>query len=252
MIAKGIPVQELAKQAIRLQRIGRRVSDRFHLMLDLPGGKPRFALVHPTQIDRGERIRLLLTGSESLTYDHKSFFTENLDLHAASLKKGQRMTVADGELVLTVIDKDQSSILCYSSTDYTLEHPRSINLVDSAVSYGAVSEQDITYLKGFADVPFDSICISMVNSPHEIATIRSERDLIGLTQPLVAKIETSEAVDNLPGIAEAVDGLMVARGDLSCELPMADLPKLQHLVLNQAARIGRTVYVATGLLSNLK
>ena len=39
--------------------------------------------------------------------------------------------------------------------------------------------------------------------------------------PVIAKLEKPEAVDNLEAIVLAFDGVMVARGDLGVELPLA-------------------------------
>ena len=41
---------------------------------------------------------------------------------------------------------------------------------------------------------------------------------------MLAKIESADSVSNLEEILDAVDGAMVARGDLGAELPVEEVP----------------------------
>ena len=56
---------------------------------------------------------------------------------------------------------------------------------------------------------------------------------------LIAKIEKPQAVDRLDPILEAVDGLMVARGDLGVEMPPEQVPMIQKKIIAAARRAGR-------------
>lgn len=48
--------------------------------------------------------------------------------------------------------------------------------------------------------------------------------LTGASIGVLAKIESAASVDNLESILDAVDGAMVARGDLGAELPVEEVP----------------------------
>jgi pyruvate kinase len=69
--------------------------------------------------------------------------------------------------------------------------------------------------------------------------------------PIVAKIETRPAVDDIASILEAVDAVMVARGDLGVELPLEEIPVLQKDLLRAAGRAGAPVIVATQMLESM-
>ena len=53
--------------------------------------------------------------------------------------------------------------------------------------------------------------------------------------PVIAKIETPDAVENLESIVAASDGVMVARGDLGVEFPPERVPVIQRQILGDGA-----------------
>lgn len=48
---------------------------------------------------------------------------------------------------------------------------------------------------------------------------------------VIAKIEAAESIDNVEDILDAVDGAMVARGDLGAELPFEQVPFWQSSII---------------------
>jgi pyruvate kinase len=68
---------------------------------------------------------------------------------------------------------------------------------------------------------------------------------------LIAKLEKPEAVDDLEGILDAVDGVMVARGDLGVELPPERVPALQKGIIRAANLRSRLVITATQMLESM-
>ena len=69
--------------------------------------------------------------------------------------------------------------------------------------------------------------------------------------PLIAKIEKPEAVDALPEIVDAFDGIMVARGDLGVELPLEQVPMVQKRAIVLAREKAQPVIVATQMLESM-
>ena len=73
----------------------------------------------------------------------------------------------------------------------------------------------------------------------------------GAGVPLIAKIEKPEAVEFLPDIVDAFDGIMVARGDLGVELPLEQVPTVQTRAIKLARERARPVIVATQMLESM-
>ncbi|MCH7491060.1 MAG: hypothetical protein IID05_10235 [Gemmatimonadetes bacterium] len=68
---------------------------------------------------------------------------------------------------------------------------------------------------------------------------------------IVAKIERATALDDLHGIINVTDSLMVARGDLGVELPFEEVPLAQKRVIRLANQFGRPVITATQMLESM-
>src|SRR5918995_6172362 len=77
-------------------------------------------------------------------------------------------------------------------------------------------------------------------------------DDAGRKAPLIAKIERPAAVQNLAGILELAQGVMVARGDLGLEMPLEQVPRVQKEVIRRARAAGRPVIVATQVLESMR
>jgi hypothetical protein len=68
---------------------------------------------------------------------------------------------------------------------------------------------------------------------------------------VLAKIESADSVHNLEEILDAVDGAMVARGDLGAELPVEDVPFWQNKIVQGCRKRGKPVIVATNMLESM-
>jgi pyruvate kinase len=95
------------------------------------------------------------------------------------------------------------------------------------------------------------IALSFVRGPTDAAPVRRIMDEIGARLPLIAKIEKPQAVDALPEVLEAFDGLMVARGDLGVELPLEQVPMVQKRAITLARDRAKPVIVATQMLESM-
>ena len=68
---------------------------------------------------------------------------------------------------------------------------------------------------------------------------------------VIAKIEKSEALENLSAIVIASDGVMVARGDLGVETDVAEMPVAQKRIIACCQKFLKPVIVATQMLDSM-
>jgi pyruvate kinase len=82
-----------------------------------------------------------------------------------------------------------------------------------------VPEVDPEHLRFGEKIGVDLVALSFVRRADDITAVRAHTRL-----PLIAKIETPQAVQRIEEIVRAADCAMVARGDLGIELPIEDVP----------------------------
>ena len=131
----------------------------------------------------------------------------------------------------------------------TVRSGQGVNVPAERLSLPAITERDREGLARALDLGVDLVAQSFVRGPQDIKELRA---LMGdRAVPIVAKIETKPAVEDIDKILRVTDVVMVARGDLGVELPMEEIPLLQKDLL-RAARVASTpAIVATQMLESM-
>jgi pyruvate kinase len=111
------------------------------------------------------------------------------------------------------------------------------------------TDEDRARLEALRDEDFDILAVSFVRSGFDMESVRSVLSRSDVM--LMAKIETSEGIENLNEIIEHSDSLMVARGDLGVRLPIEEVPHLQKEIVRLGIRYARPVVVATQMLESM-
>ncbi|MEO8875795.1 MAG: pyruvate kinase, partial [Polyangiaceae bacterium] len=93
--------------------------------------------------------------------------------------------------------------------------------------------------------------LSFVRRAEDLRLVREICNAWGQPTPIIAKIETPDAIENLESIVAASDGVMVARGDLGVEFPPENVPVIQRQIIGVARRVRRPVIVATEMLQSM-
>ena len=127
----------------------------------------------------------------------------------------------EGLLELKVLKISGRDILCEVVVGGVLTSHKGINLPDSSVNLPPLTEKDKDDLEFVVKEDVDWVALSFVSRASEIYDLRYliralEKKLkLSKAAPIkiIAKIEKHEAVKNLDEILEAVDGIMIARGD---------------------------------------
>ena len=95
--------------------------------------------------------------------------------------------------------------------------------------------------------------ISFVNSANDVYQVRELCKEFGKpNMPIISKVETQYAMDNLDEIVEASDYIMVARGDLGIETGVENLPLYQQMMIDKCHANGKGVIMATQMMYSMK
>jgi pyruvate kinase len=170
--------------------------------------------------------------------------------------KGVPILLDDGAIELVVENISDGVINCRVIHGGLLGNSKSVNLPDTQLAMSAVSPENrddiIKELSFAAENDVDYIAASFVQSADDIYKMREilvEKDVL---IPIIAKIENKAGVANMVEIVEAADGVMVARGDLGVELPLADVPTTQKKIIRTTVSNGKPVITATQMLASME
>ncbi|KAJ1447900.1 pyruvate kinase [Pelagophyceae sp. CCMP2097] len=176
---------------------------------------------------------------------------------AETVTPGATILVADGSLVLTVLEARAGCVACRVENTVSISERKNVNLPNLKVDLPILSPRDIDDLLKFA-VPqgVDFVAASFVQSAADIATIRkAPRGVLdsggGHRVRIIAKIENQEGLDNFASILAAADGIMVARGDLGMEIPPETVFREQKRMILECRAASKPCIVATQMLESM-
>jgi pyruvate kinase len=219
------------------------------VLADLQGPKIRLG-VFP-----GGPVRLAVGDEFAITTDDipgtaREAATTYLGL-ADDVKVGDRVLIDDGNVQLDVTGVSGTRVVTRVVVGGKISDHKGINLPGVSVSAPALTAKDEVDLRWALSVGADMVAMSFVRSPDDAALARKIMSEMGRQVPLIAKVEKPEAVEVLPDIVDAFDGIMVARGDLGVELPLEQVPAVQKRAIALAAERARPVIVATQMLESM-
>jgi pyruvate kinase len=242
------------EQIKRLREASAQTGTPIAIMVDTRGIEIRTGLV-----DEGS-VELQSDAPFTLTTNGKAGNAQGVSVTYRKLpeevRTGTLILLDDGAIELVVTDVSEGVINCRIIHGGRLGNSKSVNLPDTRLSLSAVSpenRQDVVRELGFAaENDVDYIAASFIQTADDIIKMREiliEKDV---NIPIIAKIENRAGVNNLQEIVAAADGIMVARGDMGVELPLADVPATQKHIIRTTVTDGKPVITATQMLASME
>lgn len=242
-----------AKTIQNLREAERIANKPLGLLADLPGPKLRLGKFEgELQLARGEIIKLACGIGEGVA-DKECIPVEWSGL-SKDLRIGDPILLADGLICLKVIENEgleNGLITCEVEDGGPLTQRKGINVPRTLVKLPAVGPRDIECLKHALEMKVDFVAVSYVRSASDLDTAKQIIEEAGFHTWLVSKIEHPAAVNDLDGIVDASDAVMVARGDLGVEIPFEQVPLVQERIINTCLKRGTPVIVATQMLESM-
>jgi pyruvate kinase len=219
------------------------------ILVDLQGPKIRLARFKagPHDLARGD-IFTITTDEVEGTKERVGTTYKGLP---GDCKPGDRILIDDGKVTVEVVEVKGNDVVTKVIEPGAVSNNKGINLPGVAVSVPALSEKDMDDLRWGLKAGADFIALSFVRSADDIVDVHLIMDEVGIRIPVIAKIEKPQAVENLQGIVDAFDGIMVARGDLGVELPIEEVPLVQKHCIELAREAAKPVIVATQMLDSM-
>lgn len=235
-----------------LQRVRQACRDRDSMaavMGDLCGPKIRVDPLDDDAFDiaPGDRIEI---AAGHLVGNAERISTNRPEL-VGEVEIGHRILIDDGLIRLRVVEKRKDALACVCEAGGTVQTRKGLNLPDSDLTMSAMTAKDREDLAWALEHGLDYIAISFVRSAADLQELSGLMPLGGAGCPIVAKIETVQAIAHLDEIIEAADVILVARGDLGVEMDLAEVPLLQKKIVSLCQRAGKPVIIATQMLQSM-
>ena len=219
------------------------------ILVDLQGPKIRLGTFAEGSVLLREGDAFVITTDDVVgTRDIASTTYSGL---AGDVKAGDLILIDDGRVCLRAISVEGSMVRTMGLEGGRISDHKGINLPGVPVSVPAMSEKDHDDLRWALKAGIDWVALSFVRSADDFDVVQAVMTEVGISVPVIAKIEKPQAVDNLEEIVDRFDAIMVARGDLGVELPLEMVPLVQKRAIVLAREAAKPVIVATQMLESM-
>lgn len=168
------------------------------------------------------------------------------------VKPGNLVLINDGKIVIKVEKTDDTEVRGTVIHGGKISNHKGINLPNVRLNMQYMSPQDREDILFGIQNDVDYIAASFVRSAGDVEVIRKLlEDNSGSEIKIIAKIESTQGIENFEEILEAADGIMVARGDMGVEVAYEKLPGIQKKFIRRCVQSGKIVITATQMLESM-
>jgi pyruvate kinase len=218
------------------------------ILQDLPGPKIRTGdMAETVDLAPGQRFVFTLRDVPGDTNEVTLPYPELIQ----QAKPDQLIFVADGQLEFKVESTTATDIITSVIVGGPMSGHKGVNMPGAKMSLPSVTESDIEDLQFGLANDVDWVAASFIRSAHDLQPVREVIHGSGKLVRLIAKIEKSEAVEDIDAIIAAADAIMVARGDLGVEMPLEQVPVVQKEIIRKCNDAGKPVITATQMLESM-
>ncbi|MBA2565839.1 MAG: pyruvate kinase [Gemmatimonadetes bacterium] len=241
--------EEHAARIALVRQAARRRDRVVGILQDLSGPKIRVG-----DLERG-RVRLVPGAQVRLTNQEVLGTAERIGTTYPDLPRvvarGDEILLDDGLLKLAVEEVEDDEVVCRVVEGGLLKPHKGMNLPGAEVSGPSLTPKDEDDVRFGLTQAVDYIAMSFVRRPADVEGLRAVLDAAGSRVPIIAKLETPQAISRLDAILAVSDGVMIARGDLGVEVPPERVPIIQKQVLARAVESRGVAIVATQMLNSM-
>ncbi len=208
----------------------------------------------PICIDtEGAQIRTKVKKSKKFIYDQKGYIFENggnFNLYPNyifnKLRKNDILDVGFNGLKIRILKKVKNKILFKSMKAGLLEKNKGVHVENRSIKLNFLTKKDIKAIEISKTLGIKNFSLSFTNSVEDIKKF----NILLPKENKIFKIETKKAVNSLDKLFKIGKKFLIDRGDLSKEISIFNLPRIQRLILKKASK-NIEIYIATNFLESM-
>jgi pyruvate kinase len=233
----------------RIRTVAEEIEKPVAILQDLPGPKIRLGVFKVGSVELHAGDRFCLT-ADQVPGDHNRASVSYSKL-PEEVAPGQSLLLADGTVELEVESVTPPEIVCRVVLGGTLTNHKGVSVIGGTSSLRAFTERDQELLLYGVEAGVDLVALSFVRAPSDIQSAQSFLAAHGTKLPVMAKIEKLESLESIDEILAVADSIMVARGDLGIEVPIAQVPHIQKELIAKTVQAAKPVVTATQMLRSM-
>lgn len=220
------------------------------IMLDTKGPEYRIKTFKNQKVIVNDGDKFIFTTRE--VEGDESIVSVNYAGLINDLKIGDTIMVNNGLVIFKVDNLTETDAVCTVVAGGVMSDRKSMNFPNKVLNQKYLSDQDKEDLLFGIKNEVDYVAASFVSTKQDILDlkeflIQNGGEDIGI----IAKIENRTGIDNIEEICTECDGIMIGRGDLGVEVPLAELPAIQKYLITKCRLLGKRVITATEMLESM-
>ncbi len=241
--------QEQHQEIIEMVRTqGEQLDIPVAILYDLAGPKIRLGALPEEGVELETGTEVILEESSEKTSDR---LPVECDRFVEMISPGKLIFINEGFVQLTVQSIEDREVRASVDIGGTVTTHKGVNLPGIELQLPVLSEKDESNLRFALRHEVDWIGLSFVRDQDDIKELNAIMESEGIQRPVIAKIETPQAVGKINDIVNAFQGCMVARGDLGVEIPIEYVPHVQKHIIRKCNEAGKPVITATQMLESM-
>ena len=226
----------------RLNNIFDYVGHEIPVVVDLQGSKMRIGKYNASSSIPDKVILTLGTDSSSsseIPVPHEVLFRV--------LNSGDIIYLNDAKIILRVDTVEVGRVRATTLQNGPLSSNKGLNRKNHPVPFHKLTEKDLSMIEQSKKYSFVEYAFSFVHDGTEIDKIRPFID----NHKIIAKIERTEAVDNIEAIDKKFDEIWLCRGDLGAQAGIFKLGYLQDVFVSKIKNLKNECFLAGQVLEHM-
>lgn len=234
----------------KIRNLSKKIGKRVSILQNLQGPRIRIGRLSFPKLTLFENQRIILFSGRKMV-DNK--IPVMYDSFSEDVKIGDIILIDNGLIEVCVLKIKNKDVYCKVKDGGILRSFKGVNMPHVKINLPAITQKDKKDINFGLENKVDQIAISFVRTSSDVKELReilrkkSENNII----EVISKIETKKAISNFNSINKLSDGIMIARGDLGVEIPAAEVPFIQKMLIKECNKTNTQVITATQILSSM-
>lgn len=234
----------------KVNEINKELNTYASIMIDIKGPLVRVGKIENGSafLRKDDKIRIFMN---PVLGDCTKFSVDYSEL-VNDVEIGNIIKINDGLVELQILEKGSNYLLCKVLKEGYISDNKSLNIPEVKLKRPFLSDYDKKTIKFAHEMNADFLALSFVSNYEDVLEVNDILiDLNNEHLQIISKIENNSAILDVDRIIKVSDGIIIARGDLGCEIAMERIPGIQKKIISKCHDAGVVSVVATELLSTM-